>query len=346
LPESSLADGKLFDLFFHEFTSSIAKSQIKISVFTHRQADPDALCAAAGLCLLLQRSFPDRNLIQEIIAPQGVSVLGERICSTFDLDVKDGSEPDSIQKSDFIVSVDCGDSHLLEPYLDSILQSSAKKIAVDHHASAETAGSWQHFDHILVKSEATSTCEIIAMGFPSNTLTKEISRILLTGLMFDSQHLGLANEGTLEAALVLVKTGGEIAESKKILRYSADRSELLARLKAAQRLQFEEVGGKLIVKSEVSSFQASAARMLVEIGADVGLAYGENNEETRLSARSTQAFNKSTGIDLAQEIRKVANHFEIVGGGHPTAASISGKVERNVLVNYLTNTLKTALLQK
>ncbi|MFI5421404.1 MAG: bifunctional oligoribonuclease/PAP phosphatase NrnA [Nitrososphaerales archaeon] len=336
----------VFDLFSAEFSQLEHKHETKIAIFAHRQADPDAVCAAAGLTLLLQRAFPERNLKARIVAPQGVSVLGEKVCSTFHLRVEDGIEPAALMDEDLIVAVDSGDIHLLEPYADPIARSPAKKILIDHHIVSPVEGTSKGFDHAIIDSHSTSTCEIIARGFPPNIFIKEIARILLTGLMFDSQHLGLANERTLEAALTLVRAGADISDSKRILRYKPDRSELLARLKAAQRLQFEECNGYLIVRSEVSSFQASVARMLVEIGADVAIAYGENGEETRMSARSSQIFYRQSGIDLALEIRKAAGHFMIEGGGHSTASSISGKVDSNVLAEYFVNSIKGMLLQK
>jgi nanoRNase/pAp phosphatase (c-di-AMP/oligoRNAs hydrolase) len=314
--------------------------------FTHRQADPDAICAAAGLSLLVQRSFLDRRLESTIVAPQGASVLGEKISSAFGLEIQHEIDPELILESDLIVSIDTGDAHLLEPYLEPIRNSCAKKILIDHHVSSFGNETWKGFDGAIIDSKATSTCEIVTLGFPQEILSKEVSKLLLTGLMFDSQHLGLANANTLEAALILVKAGADISDSKKLLRYVPDRSELLARLKASQRLQFEECNGHLLVRSEVSSFQASAARMLVDIGADVGIALGENSGETRLSARSTQSFHKETGIDLAEEIRKVADHFAIIGGGHATAASLSGKIEPVLLADFLLQNLKGRLLQK
>ncbi|MDA4111334.1 MAG: DHH family phosphoesterase [Thaumarchaeota archaeon] len=346
MTENGTKGWKIPDLFREQLDTLKENSVAKITYFAHRQADPDAICAAAGLSLLVQRSFPDRQFESLIILPQGASVLGEKVSSIFGLRTHFKVDPVTVKESDLIVVVDSGDRHLLEPYLDPISESSAKKIVIDHHASSLENESWKGFDYKIIESKSTSTCEIIALGFPPAIFSREICRILLTGLMFDSQHLGLAGASTLEAALILVNGGAEIPDTKKILRYKPHRSEILARLKASQRLQFEECNGRFLVKGEVSSFQASVARMLVDIGADVGIAFGESNAEARLSARSTQSFYKETGIDLAEEIRKVANHFGIVGGGHSTAASVSGKIEPSALANQLLQNLKGRLLQK
>ena len=299
-----------------------------------------------ALSLLLRSSFPEISLESTIIAPQGASNLGKNVSSTLGITFQEQIENSIILESDLIIIVDAGDPRLLEPFVEAIFQSSAKKILVDHHFSSLDDTAWSFLSDRIVGSDSTSTCEIVAMGFPSHLITKKIGDILLTGLLFDSQHLGIANERTLEAALILVKAGSDISATKKILRYRPDRSEILGRMKAAQRLQYQEAAGRVIARSQISSYHAAVARMLVEMGADVGIAFGESNGEARLSARSTQSFFKETGIDLALEIKKVADHYNLVGGGHSTAVSLSGKMEPSVLANDLIQNLKARLLQK
>lgn len=333
----------LYNLFVREFKSFSDRREIRILLFTHRQADPDALCAAGGLSLILSQLFPDLIFEKTIVAPQGPSVLGKRVCENLGIKFQDNVDDKIIENSDLMVVLDTGDQSLLQPFSDKVRKSESRKILIDHHGTSITRNGWADFDELIVQSEATSTCEIVALGFPSRALTKGSAVILLTGLMFDSQHLGLASDSTLEAALQLVRAGAEIEEAKRILRYKADRSELLARIKSAQRLQYQEIGKHLVLITEVSSFQASVARMLLEIGGDVGIAYGENDGETRLSVRSSQSFFKETGVDLAKEIQEIASSWGIVGGGHSTAASLSGKGDPEKISTQVIERLKFRL---
>jgi len=320
--------------------------QLNGLVFTHRQADPDALCAAGALKLLVPRSFPARKLDFGIVVPQGASALGKRISSVLGIEFVEEIERDSILKADIIMVVDTGDPKLLEPFTPLFDESTARKILIDHHASSSLPETWQKVDERIVSPDATSACEIVTLGFPSDLITKTVSDTLLPGLLFDSQHLGIATRNTLSAALILVEAGSNISASKRLLRYEPDRSEVLGRIKAAQRIKYEETGGRIIASSEISSFHATVARMLVEIGADVGIGYGESNGEGRVSARSSQPFYRETGIDLAYEAKKIADRFEVVGGGHSTAASISGKINADILATSLVQNLKLALLKK
>jgi nanoRNase/pAp phosphatase (c-di-AMP/oligoRNAs hydrolase) len=332
----------LREIFSQELAQIQDKKTIRILLFTHRQADPDALCAASGLVSLIVDSFSGKLIESSIVVPQGASLLGQSVCTQLGIKYTNEMTDSNLQDCDLLIVVDTGDPHLLEPFMAKVMNCTARKILVDHHSSSVLPGTWSGF-RLFVDRNATSTCEIITQSFSAKDLSTEVARKLLVGLMFDSQHLGIATESTLEAALILVRAGAEIDWARKVLRSRASRSELLARLKSAQRLQYEEVGKYLMVKTEVSSFQASVARMLLEIGADVGIAYGESDGEARVSVRSSQSFFRETNIDLAEQIKKVSESSGMSGGGHPTAASLSGKGIALELANSLVQSLKSVL---
>jgi nanoRNase/pAp phosphatase (c-di-AMP/oligoRNAs hydrolase) len=315
-------------------------------ILVHRQADPDALCAAGALKKIIEH-FEDSSLSKTtIVAPQGASVLGKQASSALGIEFEEEIEESKIESANLLIAVDTGDPKLLEPYNAQFEKSNGAKILIDHHSSSLLAKTWPENIERIVTPHSTSTCEIIALGVGRKSISKTVADMLLTGLLFDSQHLGIATKETLEAALILVNAGSQISEAKKILRHNQERSEILGKIKAAQRLRYDEAAGKIIARSEISSFHAAVARMLVDIGADVGIAYGETGGEARLSARSSSSFFKQTGIDLSVEITKIANYFELVGGGHVTAASLSGKMDPGVLADRLVQNLKATLLQK
>lgn len=325
----------------------IAKFPIRenhvVLIFVHRQADPDALCAAGGLVDLFAEIFPERGLHPLIVVPQSVSSLGQIVSSH--LGVRYVTEIDSalIHDADLIIIVDTGNPHLLEPFYGQITNSLARKMLIDHHSGSEQQEAWEWIDSSVVMSESTSACEIVTLGFQTSSISTKTAQTLLTGLMFDSQHLGIATRQTLEAALILVSAGAEIEFAKRTLRSKPDRSEILARVKSAQRLQFMESGRYVFLKSEVSSFHASVARMLLEVGGDVGIAYGQGNDEARVSVRSTQNFYKETGMDLSTIVKRVCDELGLIGGGHPTAASISGKGSPPQIATRLLDEISAAL---
>ena len=323
-------------------TEDLQQEPKRILLFTHRQADPDALCSAGGLSLLLRSLGGRAPLETKIIAPLGASQLGAKVCRAFSIDYSENEPESEIRGADLIVALDLGEVELLGPYADLVKSSRAHKVLIDHHGSnailsaKETSfGQTDHphgFHAVFADTKASSTCEIVARGFPQEHFSREAAAILLVGLLFDSQHFALATETTLEAALKLLKAGAQIEEAKNVLKNRPDRSEIIARIKSAQRLKSEEIGKYILLQTEVSSFQASVARMLLEIGADVAIAYGENDGETRVSTRSTQRFYRESGVDLGKVLSELASskashsgasEKRASGGGHSTAASLS-----------------------
>jgi nanoRNase/pAp phosphatase (c-di-AMP/oligoRNAs hydrolase) len=84
-----------------------------------------------------------------------------------------------------------------------------------------------------------------------------------------------------------------------------------------------ETEGWIIVSSMVSSFEASACRALIDLGADVAIVSSNRKKGGRVSGRSTDAFHKRTGVSLAKVMEKVGLELDGSGGGHPTAATVS-----------------------
>lgn len=335
-----------------------------VLLFTHRQADPDALCSAYAISSFLQSrrkqegktrvgsKRKDREFICKIVAPQGASTLGINVCKSLSIPFQGEVSPQEIQNSNLIILVDVGNPKLTEPYLESISKSRAVKILLDHHSSTSSTHengngrpSFDFLDRTFLDEHATSTCEMVTLEYPKEMLDQRTSLVLLVGLLFDSQHLGIATSSTLRAALKLVKTGGaRIDEAKELLRSRPDRSETIARLKSAQRLRFEEIGKKyFLAQSEVSSFHASVARMLIDVGADVGIAYGEQGHEARVSVRASQKFFRETSIDVGSMLGKLSDELGLTGGGHSTAASISGGKPANEIAQSVIFAIKSKI---
>jgi nanoRNase/pAp phosphatase (c-di-AMP/oligoRNAs hydrolase) len=329
------------------------KKYLSVIAFTHRQADPDALCSAYSISELILRVQKAKRTIGEnaepflkIISPKGASTLCTRLSKALSIPFDEEIAPDEIERADLIIVTDVAENSLLEPYLKPIYESKAFKILIDHHSSA-VKGEKSEFDYELVEKKATSTCEIVANLYPQELLDTRMSKILLVGLLFDSQHLSIATEMTLEATLKLVRSGGKIDEAKELLRSKPDRSEVIARLKSSQRLKYREIGSYILAETQVSSFQASVARMLLDIGADIGIAYGEQEKnETRISIRTTQRFFREMGVDLGALVSRISKEEgEITGGGHATAASMTATQSKaNSVVEKVVSELRRALL--
>ncbi|WP_455364363.1 DHH family phosphoesterase, partial [[Eubacterium] cellulosolvens] len=149
--------------------------------------------------------------------------------------------------------------------------------------------------------------------------------IILTGIMFDSGYFSIATPSTFKIASALCESGARLERSRILLQSPMDRSERIARFKGAKRSAIKDLGDWIFATSEVNSHQASAARALIGLGADVAMVQG-GEKNYRINFRASSAFSEKTkihlGNDVAGELGKV---FDGEGGGHDRAAGFNLK---------------------
>ena len=105
-------------------------------------------------------------------------------------------------------------------------------------------------------------------------------------------------------------------------------SEKIARIKAAQRAKTQIVNGWVLATAEVGAFQASAARGLLGLGADVAVVAGIDKRLLKVSMRSTDRFYRESGVHLGRDVSlPLSYEFDGSGSGHPTAAGFNGTGE-------------------
>ncbi len=308
-------------MWIQEIISLIAKLDVKLVVLLcHHNADPDAVCAAYAFSQLLKRIQP--QLIIEIAAAQGVSKLSKFLMNS--LPVKLTIQP-RIEKAGLIVLLDTNTIQQLDELSERVKTSMSPIIVIDHHAvHPETK---LLADMMVTDGEASSTCEIIYNFFKELGLKFEESeaRALFLGIAFDTRHFMLANSTTFKIVAELVNAGVNTEEALSSLSLPMDLSERFSRLKAGQRLKLQKVDDWLIVLSNVGSYQASAARALIRLGAHVAIVAGRRKNKLQISIRANSDFHEKTGIHLGRDIAKaLGEHLHGMGGGHSTSAGANG----------------------
>src|SRR2546422_8568144 len=102
------------------------------------------------------------------------------------------------------------------------------------------------------------------------------------------------------------------------------RSERIARLKGAGSSQGALLGEWIVATSELGSYQSSAARGLLTLGAHVAFVAGESKEKIRVDMRATEGFYSKTGIHLARDVSiPIGKKLARGGGGRATPAGSS-----------------------
>jgi len=304
-----------------QITALMEKCNPKHAVLLcHHNADPDAICAAFAFSKLLERLRPELSI--EAAAAQGPSRLSKFLLSS--LPVKLAPEP-RIDEADFIVLLDTNTVQQLDEWAERVRASKAPIVVIDHHASHPETEKMATLS--VADENASSTCEIIYRLFKEAGVepTQTEAKALFLGIAFDTRHFVLAGSATLKAVADLVEAGVKAEEALALLALPMDPSERIARLKASKRAKLLKINNWVVALSHVSTYQASAARALISLGAHVAVVAGQRDEKIQVSMRSSRDFYEKTGIHLGRDVAKpLGDYLRGMGGGHSVSAGVNG----------------------
>jgi len=326
----------------HKITQLIDDRNAKLAVLLcHINADPDAMCAAFGLAQLLQRLRPSLKI--EIAAPQGPSRLSKHLLNS--LPAKLTMQP-HIQEADIITLLDTNTIQQLGEWSEQVKASKAALIVIDHHASHPQTESLATLS--VADEKASSTCEIVYRLYKEAQidLTPVEAKAIFLGIAFDTRHFVLASSTTFKVVADLIAAGVKAEETLSLLSLPMDLSERVARLKASRRVKLLKINEWLIAFSNVSAFQASAARALISLGAHVAVVAGGKEEKIQISMRATQDFHEKTSVHLGRDIAKpLGEYLQGMGGGHAVSAGVNGSGEVEASLKRCARLLKEKLTQ-
>ena len=311
----------------------------RVCISFHHNADPDALCSAYALSSLL--SLIKEGVKVTVSSSKDLSKIAEEIVGDLDITLE---EKPNIEEMDAFFIVDTGSLQQLEEMGQRVLTSQVPLVVIDHHAEhSETKAMSKLY---IVNESASSTCEIVYDLYKEAGVKPpgQVAKALLLGIAYDTRHFSLGTQKTFRAVSELLEINRDLANILSLLTRTMDRSEKTARLKAGQRMKIHMIKDWTIVSTEVSSYQASAARGLLTLGADLVFAGGSRKEGMRISMRSTNDFYKETSIHLGKDIAMPLGKALGGGGsGHSTAAGVnaSGNLEEalNMAVKMITERL-------
>ncbi len=291
-----------------------------IVLLCHHNADPDAICSAYALSSLLKKLKPEVEI--EIAAAQGPSRLSRHLLNYIPARLVDNPR---IEDADILLILDTNTIQQLDDWVERVKNAKAPIIVIDHHAGHPET---EKLATLVVADEnASSTCEIVYRFYEEAGVkpSRDEALAIFLGIAFDTRHFILANSTTLKIAAELVDAGVNVQEAFSMLSLPMDPSEKIARLKACQRAKLMKINDWIIALSHVSAFQASAARALVSLGADMAVVAGQIDDSVRVSLRCTKKFHEKTGIHLGKDIAKpLGEYLHGMGGGHSISAGVNG----------------------
>ncbi|MBD3228104.1 MAG: hypothetical protein GF329_07930 [Candidatus Lokiarchaeota archaeon] len=328
-----------------KFLEIIKKNKPNLIIITsHTSSDPDGLCSAVALRSLLLKLGINSKI--EIVI-DSYTVVTKKIIDLLDLKSTTFDEIDE-NKVDLIILVDVNNIEIIGK-AKKLIMNEIPYFIIDHHKFERNKRYPSSYE--FIKDNYTSTAEVIYELFEyyRQEIDIKTAKNLLLGIIYDTKHFLIANNRTFHIVNKLLSKKLEYKEIIGLLRYPMSKSEKIARLKAAKRLRIHKLGIWVCVVSEVSSYEASASRGLLRLGADIAIVKSIKNDELRISIRSKQEFYKKTNIsltDICDEILedyKKYNVKNLTCGGHSTAAGFNGKAYHKKICDKIIKIIKNKL---
>jgi bifunctional oligoribonuclease and PAP phosphatase NrnA len=275
------------------------------------------------------------------VCPEGISASTKQLLENLGIPIPDAKLP---EKFDIAILVDTNTLEQLGTTGQQLLSSGIEIVVVDHHhPHPDTA---KIASQLLVDEYAAAAAEIVYRLFRTAKASIDPfeARTLLAAIFIETKHFLLARESTFTIAAALVKAGADPRHLSDLLSSSFGRSERIARLKAAGRSQVTLMGDWIVATAELGSYQSSAARALLGLGAHVAFVAGGHGEKSRVNMRATENFYDKAGVHLARDVAiPIGKKLGGTGGGHATAAGLSAPTDSQSALTICLDSLKEAL---
>jgi len=290
-------------------------------IVTHANADPDAVASA----LLLLHALGYLGLKDVHLAfPEKPSRLSRKILAALDLRVNYLARPEPKSRYPAVAVVDATNGVQLSAFR-GVARRAETLLVVDHHVPPGDLLARARYA-VVAKEPATVVLLVRAIEGLGVKIEPPLATLALTGLLFDSRRFIHVTPLTLRAAAYLLECGGHYERALSLLEEEPTYSERVAKLKGALRSHLLKVGEYIVAVSEIGSFEASVARALVALGADVALVASERDGECRLAVRVSRSFLERTKLSAGKDIAaKIAGVLGGEGGGHDSAGSYKGR---------------------
>ncbi|AEM37921.1 phosphoesterase RecJ domain protein [Pyrolobus fumarii 1A] len=319
----------------------ILETETPVVVTAHKNADPDAVGSAYAIREALRSLGVDARLL----LPEGMNQASKRVVREL-LGIEPADfEDESPEESGLAIVLDTASFEHLGDLAEFV--KNVDYIVIDHHEkSLMTEGALVS----ICDPGAKATAELVYLVLRewSVKIDERMAALLLAGIVYDTKHLRHSAPRTLRVAADLMELGASLERVLKALQSPPmDYSERVARLKAAQRLQVYKTSNNLLIGvSHVKAFEASAARAILDLGADAAFIVSVRDGRARVVGRALKSFVEGTGLALGEIMEEVGKMLGGSGGGHSQAAGAAGKATLEKALTTLVEVLKRKLEEK
>jgi len=311
-------------------------------ITTHDLADLDGMVSGIVLKYCLENCFPSQNVH---LTFSGLSKHTKSFIDKFSTKFPDFgfTFQDHVELSDIDVIVIVDSNNLDQIKLFNNLDLDIPFIFIDHHFNLRKNYPGNISSINLIFDNYSSTSEMVLELFDDYNLKLPIPHkyLLVSAILTDSGFLKYGNTGTITNLNNILQDQLEIQDIIPLLEREKDISEKIARIKALQRVKIIRINDWLIGISHLSSFTASAASMLTNVGFDIGIVVSEDKSSYRITTRAKKQICLRTGLHLGKIISEIKN---VNGGGHDGAATLNGRNDVEESLNQLIDKIKETLI--
>lgn len=286
---------------------NLMKNANKIGIFTHRDADGDALGSAFSLYFHLKGLGKEVEVVSDSIVPPQLEFLG----------VGGLIKRKPSFSYDLVIATDCNSREMLgvvKPFFVG-----EKSVQFDHHPQNP-----EFADINNIELNVSSASEIVADFFIHNDLkiTSEIGELLLTGMITDSggfKFSYLTSKTFNIVGAIIDRSGVEISKVMRKVFESETRDSFDMQKHAINHTEYLFDGRAVIIKIDYSFYKntkidANACKFLTRIGTeqkDVKITCLVSEVQPNVNKVS---FRSKDGYDASACARVFG------GGGHKEAA--------------------------
>jgi len=230
-----------------------------------------------------------------------------------------------IAKVDAFLIVDTNNLHQIKLNDLDISHLGIPYIYIDHHYQGEKLEINNMKISNLIFENYSSTAEIILNLFEFNNipLTTPLKILIIAAIITDSGFFKHGNNKTIQNVNKLICEDINIQDILLLLKSDFDLSEKIAKIKGMQRVELIREGNFLIGITNVSSFGASVATMLIKLGFDIVIVTSNEANQSRINTRAKKSVCIETGLHLGKILEEISAQYEGSGGGHDGAASLT-----------------------
>ncbi|MFX1571268.1 MAG: bifunctional oligoribonuclease/PAP phosphatase NrnA [Promethearchaeota archaeon] len=320
----------------------------RILITTHDLVDIDGFVSCFALKFFLTQY--NKNINTSVYLPEllkSTKNFKKKFCEKFPKFTFKNEVPLSFSNFDICLILDTNNVNHVKFKNDlNSIPLEIPYIFIDHHYPNLKLDTQNLESFNLIFDNFTSTVEIILTLFKSyqQDLTLPYKFLIIAAILTDSGFFKYGANETINNVSELLDEDIDIREIQILLKEDIDISEKIAKIKGLQRVKLIRESNYLIGISNVSSFGASVASMLITCGVDISLVYSKNNTGFRINARAKKVVCLQTGIHLGQILREISDNCE--GGGHDGAAHISCNAEFDIILEKIIKKIREFLSPK